>query len=224
MSKVFAAVLLFAVVHSGFASLTAKRFAAQVFGVTARNRFYRLFYLLQSIVTFLVLGAYLRTVPSVELYRVEGPLRWLMHVGQGLGVLWAFLAAYQIGIPRVLGITAFRSGGVVAEPQAQGPALDEEGLRRNAGPFAWSRHPLNFAPLPILWLWPTMGTTFLAFNVVATIYLVLGSLHEEHRLRATYGDEYRNYQRNGTAFFIPWPTHSPTSTTDEISPSTSELR
>jgi hypothetical protein len=97
---------------------------------------------------------------------------------------------------------------VPPEPEAQGPALDEEGRRHAAGPFAWSRHPLNFAPLPVFWLHPRMTTSLLAFNIAATAYLVVGSWHEEARLREAYGEAYSAYQRSGVPFYLPSPDRS----------------
>ena len=94
------------------------------------------------------------------------------------------------------------------EPEAQGPALDAEGRSHAAGPFAWSRHPLNFAPLPIFWLWPRMTTNLLAFNTAVTIYLVVGSLHEEARLREAFGDDYEAYLSSGVPFYVPAPERS----------------
>ena len=76
------------------------------------------------------------------------------------------------------------------------------------GLFTWSRHPLNFAPLPIFWLCARMTSTRLVFNTVATIYLVVGSLHEEARLREEYRDNYETYLDSGVSFFIPFPAQS----------------
>jgi hypothetical protein len=94
-------------------------------------------------------------------------------------------------------------GSVPPEPEAQGPALDAEGKQRAGGPFAWSRHPLNFAPVILFWLTPRMTTNHLAFSAAATAYLVLGSLHEETRLRQAYGVEYAAYQNSGARFYLP---------------------
>jgi hypothetical protein len=114
-----------------------------------------------------------------------------------------------VGIRRITGLDSLLAwlgdGPVPPEPEAQGPALDAEGRRHALGPFARSRHPLNFAPLPVLWLWPRMTTSLLAFNTAATIYFVIGSLHEEARLRDAYGDDYDAYRTSGVPFYVPIP-------------------
>ena len=167
-----AATTAFAVVHSALASRGAKRAATKTFGERNRNGLYRVVYITQSAVTFAVLAAYIRRQPSRELYRVRPPLSLVMHAAQAAALVYATAAARQVGIRRIVGLDSFVAwlgeGPVLPEPEAQGPALDEQGLQRAAGPFSWSRHPLNFAPLPILWLWPRMTTNLLAFNTAAT--------------------------------------------------------
>src|SRR5437588_841547 len=96
----------------------------------------------------------------------------------------------------------------LASRPAKRAATRTLGERHAIGPFAWSRHPLNFAPLPILWLWPRMTTSLLAFNTAATIYLVVGSLHEEARLREAFGDDYVAYLDSGVPFYVPLPARS----------------
>jgi hypothetical protein len=212
MLKVAAATAVFGLVHSALASRTAKRTTASTFGERNRNGLYRIFYIGQSLVTFGLLAECIRRQPSRELYRVEGPLALLMHAVQAGAVVYAISAAEQVGVRRIVGLESFLAwlgeGAVPPEPEAQGPALDFEGQRRAAGPFAWSRHPLNFAPLPILWLWPRMTTSLFAFNTAATIYLVIGSWHEEARLRDAFGDDYDVYVNSGVSFYVPVPDRS----------------
>jgi methanethiol S-methyltransferase len=212
MLKVAAATAVFGLVHSGLASRTAKRAAARTFGQRNRNGLYRVFYIGQSLVTSGLLAAYIRRQPSNELYRIRGRLAFLMHAVQFGAVVYATSAAAQVGLRRITGLESFLAwlgdGPVPPEPEAQGPALDNEGRRHAAGPFAWSRHPLNFAPLPILWLWPRMTTNLLAFNTATTIYLVVGSLHEEARLREAFGEEYDAYVNSGVPFYLPAPERS----------------
>ena len=212
MLKVGAATAVFGLAHSALASRTAKRIAAETFGERNRNGLYRVFYIGQSVATFGLLAAYIRRQPSRELYRIEGPAALLMHAIQAGAIVYASSAAGQVGLRRILGLESLVAwlgdGPVPPEPEAQGPALDAEGRRHAIGPFAWSRHPLNFAPLPILWLWPRMTTSLLAFNTSATIYLVVGSLHEEARLREAFGDEYDAYRDSGVPFYVPVPDRS----------------
>lgn len=207
MLKVVAATALYGVVHSALASRTAKQATAKAFGERNRNGLYRVFYITQSIATLGALAAYIRRQPSRELYRIEGPPAFLMHAVQAGAIVYATAAARQVGIRRILGLESllswFGDGAVPPEPEAQGPALDAEGRNLTAGPFAWSRHPLNFAPLPIFWLWPRMTTNLVAFNTAATVYLVVGSLHEEARLREAYGKEYEDYLSSGVPFYVP---------------------
>ncbi|MDZ4821129.1 MAG: hypothetical protein SGJ20_19385 [Planctomycetota bacterium] len=207
MLRVAAAAAVFGVVHSLLASRPAKRAAARTFGERNRNGLYRVFYIGQSFVTFGMLAAYIRRQPNRELYRIEGPLAFLMQAIQAGALVYATSAAGQVGLRRITGLESFMAwlgdGPVPPEPEAQGPALDDEGRRNAAGPFAWSRHPLNFAPLPILWLMPRMTTNLLAFNTAATIYLVIGSLHEEARLREEFGEDYDAYLSSGVPFYLP---------------------
>ena len=212
MFKVAAATAAFGLIHSLLASLPSKRAAARTFGERNRNGLYRVFYIGQSLVTFGLLAAYIRRQPSRELYRIEGPLALLMHAIQAGTVVYTTAAARQVGLRRITGLESFLAwlgdGPVPPEPEAQGPAFDDEGQQHAAGPFAWSRHPLNFAPLPIFWLWPRMTTNVLAFNTAATIYLVVGSLHEEARLRLAFGQDYEAYLNSGIPFYIPAPERS----------------
>jgi protein-S-isoprenylcysteine O-methyltransferase Ste14 len=206
--KTVAATALFGLVHSALASRQAKELAAATLGRRRRNAFYRLFYIGQSFVTLAALAAYLRRLPDRMLYHVRGWPAALLRLGQGASLFYAVAAAYHVGLTRITGLASAAAwlrgtGEVPPEPEAQGPALSAAGAMRASGPFVWSRHPLNLAPVPIFWLWPRMTLKLAVFNLVCTLYLVLGSLHEEARLRAAYGLPYDRYCTSGVPFYVP---------------------
>lgn len=205
-----AATLLYAAVHSLLASQSAKRAASIALGTRTRNALYRPFYLAQSVVTIGFLIRYVRKQPAKLLYGFGGTFAIVFRLLQGTGLAWAFTAAYQVGYSEILGIRplldlTLKHGTFPPEPEAQGPASNGHGLRI-AGPFRLTRHPLNVAPLPVMWFNPRMTTNLLAFNLVGTVYLIIGSALEEHRLRAAYGKPYSEYQQSGVPFYLPFPS------------------
>lgn len=205
--KVLTATALFGVGHSLLASRSAKRAAGRVLGTERRDALYRPFYLAQSVVTFGGLVWYLKRQPSETLYRVPQPWATLMRVGQAGGLVYAARAAHHVGIGRLLGVpglAAWSTGRAVPVPsEAQGPAY-VGGAMKATGPFRWHRHPLNFAPLPVLWLFPHMTSRLAAMSLASTAYLVLGSRLEETRLRSAYGAAYERY-RTSVPFYAPRP-------------------
>jgi methanethiol S-methyltransferase len=205
--KISLAMVIFGVVHSLLASLEAKRLAAHLVGEKAQAAFYRLFYIIQSLLTFGLVLVYIQRLPKRRLYHLRGPLALLLRAGQGLGLLHACWAAYQVGIARITGLSNlsawWQNVPTQPEPVAQGPELEGDTELTIGGPFLLSRHPLNFSPVPIFWLTPHMTTRRLVFNLVGTLYLILGSLHEEKRLRVVYNGAYAAYQKSGVPFY--WP-------------------
>ena len=45
-------------------------------------------------------------------------------------------------------------------------------------------------------------------NTAATIYLVIGSVHEESRLREAFGEDYDAYLNSDVPFYVPLPDRS----------------
>jgi hypothetical protein len=212
--RIAGATLAFAGVHSLLASRAAKRVAARLAGERRRNGLYRVLYVAQAVVTTGALTAAVRPLSGPVVWRARGRAAALLVFAQAGGAWLLVAAAKSVGLRRLAGLeslAAFRRGDpvVAAEPEAQGPAPDAAGRLRADGPFRASRHPLNLAPLPILWCAPLMTRNLLVFNVLATIYLVLGSRHEEARLAAAYGPAYERYRRSGVPFYVPSPPGIP---------------
>ncbi len=71
------------------------------------------------------------------------------------------------------------------------------------GPYLWVRHPLYLFMLVFIWATPSLSLDRLLFNVLWTLWIVLGTCLEEKDLVAELGDSYRHYQ--GTVpMLIPW--------------------
>jgi hypothetical protein len=206
--KVCAATAAYAFIHSALASRKAKQMTQSLIGPRYRNALYRPFYLVQSVITIIPLVAYIRRQPGKTLYHMQGIAAIPFRLLQGIGIFWAVYAAYEVGMLEILGIRPLRQllnkeNSIAPEPEAQGPALKEHNSLQITGPFRFSRHPLNLVPLIVLWLNPRQTTNLAAYNAVSTIYLIIGSWHEELRLRAAYGDVYRQYEKGPVPFYIP---------------------
>lgn len=206
--KLTVATLLYGAIHSLLASRMAKQKASDWLGERQRNAFYRPFYLVQSVLTFGVFGWYAGKLPDETIYEIEGVGAKIMHLGQVAGLGYAVSAAYQVGLADILGITGLLAWAadeqeIPEEPEAQGPSLAADNRLNISGPFRYSRHPLNLVPVVIFWLKPKMTVKWAVFSSVSTLYLIVGSMHEESRLREAYGKVYGDYQNSDVPFYLP---------------------
>lgn len=205
MLKTALATAAFAAVHSALAGTRVKDAVAA--RVPHGRELYRAAYNAQAAVTFGALVWFIARQPKRTIYRVKGPAAALLRLGQAGGIVFAAAAARATGIATLSGVDNVLAVLTGAKPRpvpaAQGPEADENGALRIEGPFRLVRHPLNLAPLAPFWLTPHMTTRRLAFNLVATAYFVVGSLHEEQRLLRQYGEAYERYRRGDVPFYLP---------------------
>ena len=71
------------------------------------------------------------------------------------------------------------------------------------GPYRWVRHPLYFFVLVLIWSAPDVHSDRLLFNVLWTLWIVLGAFLEEKDLVTELGEKYRRYQKKVPMLF-PW--------------------
>lgn len=218
--KFAAATILFAGIHSLLASRSAKKIATRIFGKKKRNALYRPFYNAQAVITFGALVLYGIKLLNRDLYKIPFPLSLVMRSIQGFFLLYLIYGAKQIGFLQFSGISNLmkllsRHSVIQPEPEGQGPIIDINGEMKVTGPFQTSRHPLNFGMIPILWLNPRMTLNLLTFNIITTIYLIIGSIHEEKRLIESYNGAYIDYQKSGISFFVPSISKSGSKLKDE---------
>ncbi|MEJ2718947.1 MAG: hypothetical protein P8182_17760 [Deltaproteobacteria bacterium] len=65
------------------------------------------------------------------------------------------------------------------------------------------RHPLYFACILLIWSSPDLTADRLLFNILWTVWIVIGTVLEERDLVASFGEAYRDYQRN-VPMLIPY--------------------
>jgi hypothetical protein len=210
IKPIFGVFVAFAIVHSVLASRFAKRRVQTGIGTTYRNGLYRVGFNVLAVLQLVPALIWFRQLPDRTLYRVGPPWSWLLHSVQLLSIGHAVLAARAVGLREITGIASFtallRGELPPKEPEAQGPVL-QNGEMKPAGPFRLSRHPLNLAPIGVFFFFPHMTVNRAALACLSLAYLVLGSIHEEMRLRQAYGDAYRRYQGSGIAFYLPRLRH-----------------
>ena len=197
--------VLWALVHSVLASKQAKDLTRRIAGPRYRNGLYRFVFNAQSVVLLLWAARQFSRLPDRELYRVELPWSWLFRASQvaSLGVLLSGVRV--MGTLKFAGITSlldFLTGkDIRPEPEAQGPPADDGEVVR-AGAFSFTRHPGNLGALGFFLFLPRMTVNRAVLTALVALYAVLGSMHEEYRLRAAYGAAYERYRRV-VPFMIP---------------------
>lgn len=76
-----------------------------------------------------------------------------------------------------------------------------------SGPYRYVRHPFYFCCLVLFWSCPNLTLDRLLYNVVWSIWVVIGTFLEERDLVMDFGEPYRDYQRK-VPMLIPWLVRS----------------
>jgi len=184
MSRIMAIQIIylavFAGVHSLLASSPFKRLIWSVFGEKT-DHWYTKFFSIFAAITFAPLVLLILIFPGKKLYVVPSPWRWIMVAVQmivGIGTLLAFANA-----PHRFSIAQQLRKAEYVEP------LLPRGIYR------YVRDPFLLTGLVQMWLMPFMTIRLLVLFILSSIYLVLGSLHWETRLKAQFGEEYEEYRK-----------------------------
>ncbi len=173
--------ILFAVVHSLFATYWAKK-------VLHGNghKEYRLCYNIASLVMFGWVMSANRN--SEVLYFVPGVWSLIMYLLQAIIVLILLSCLIQTGVGDFLGFTKNTTSSF-----------------SNTGWYSVVRHPLYFFSILFMVLNPVMTYQWLMLTIMSIVYFIIGSLIEERRLSEEFGEAYRHYQQR-VPFIIPKST------------------
>jgi protein-S-isoprenylcysteine O-methyltransferase Ste14 len=184
--------------HSFTASFLAKDRIKHWMGQRLSDGLYRLAYNLVSVITFLPVLALVGLLPDTNLYRFPLWLTFLTIPIQLLAALAAAVVLWQVDLPRFLGLRQLLRWAEGKPDPRDPPQLYTGGI------YGYVRHPLYFFSLVLIWLMPIMTVNLLVFNLGATAYFYLGSIFEERKLVAEFGEAYREHQRH-VPRLIPFP-------------------
>lgn len=198
--------VLWALVHSVLASKQVKDLIRRIAGSRYRDGLYRFIFNAQSVVSLLWAARRFSRLPDKDLYHARPPWSWLFRASQvaSLGVLLSGVRV--MGILRFAGLTPLRDlltgSDVRPAPEAQGPPVGSDNEVVRAGAFRFSRHPGNLGALGFFLFLPRMTANRAILVALVALYVVLGSMHEEYRLRAAYTAAYERYRRV-VPFLVP---------------------
>jgi protein-S-isoprenylcysteine O-methyltransferase Ste14 len=181
---------LFAVQHSVMARPAFTQWWTRLVPATVERSTYVLF---SSLLLFLLFWRW-RTMPSVIWDVTWMPGRVALWIVFGLGWLIALLSTFMINHFDLFGLRQ-----VYLAWRAK-PYSDVE--FRESLLYRMVRHPLLLGFIIAFWATPTMTAGHLLFAVATTGYMLIGIQLEEHDLRATLGERYRDY-RSRVPMLIP---------------------
>lgn len=189
---------IWAVLHSLTASSSLKQWWRAQFGERAYQGWYRFFYNVVSVLSFLPILYVLATqVPQDVLWIIPAPWRWLTLLVQLAALMGLLYALLQTDVWSFVGLRQ------IARYFSGDPSPEAEEQLVVSGPYRWVRHPLYFFSLLVIWLTPMMTLGTFIFNVLATLYFWIGSIYEERRLTRIFGSRYASYQAE-VPRLIPW--------------------
>ena len=193
MIPVLFAMFLYAILHSWLAGGTVKTAFRTRFGDHAYHGFYRLIFNSVGFLTLLPISYLFTVQPDGILWEIDSRYAPILLLIQMIGLIGAIVSLLQIDLLRFLGIRQ-----VLAYLRDEPLPLPEEKLT-TTGLYGVVRHPLYLFTILAIFPVTTMTGAYLGFCIGVTLYFAIGSIFEERRLTAAYGDTYEIYRRK-----VPW--------------------
>lgn len=151
--------------------------------------FYRLFYVLISIVLLFPVFHYTDQLKSEVIINYRPPwsiIRYVLLTCSLLIFFKSFIFDYDslsfFGIRQILNFNKKKA------------VKPEEGIKKS-GLLGIVRHPMYFATILLFWC-QTSRLSDIVANIVITAYIVIGTKLEERKLVLEYGDSYIQYQKD----------------------------
>ncbi len=192
----------FAVSHSLFISNAFKALVRRVIGETYFLAFYRLAFVAVSGLSVSAAVWVITRQPNGMVYSVPGLLGWLLRGVQFLG-----FALFALSFRNLDGLKWLGLRPALYYLRHQEASEEPYPFRRNqfdtCGTYCLVRHPMYLGLIVMAWAEPSMSLNHLIIAASSTLYFYIGSLLEERRMVAQFGEPYIRYQRE-VPRLIPW--------------------
>ncbi len=147
--------------------------------------FAAVFSIISGIVLLILLGLWQQT--TLLVVAAQSTMRWIMR-----GSFWAvlgiqFWALFTLKAADLFGIQVLLAKQPTQEKNSEQFLI--------TGAYGWVRHPIYSTTILLIWLYPDLTTDRLLFNILFTIWIILGAMWEEQDLVTIHGETYRAYQR-----------------------------
>jgi methanethiol S-methyltransferase len=187
--------IAFCVLHSALISIRVTDFVKQKIGDS--YRFYRLFYNIFSIVTLIPILIYSSSIRQAPFFVWSGyllPVKYFLLV---VGVLCFVMGSRRYNFGQFSGLAQIKEG-------TQHNLINKTGKLSSRGILSVVRHPFYAGIFPLIWS-NNLDITALITNITLSVYVIIGTLLEERKLIAEFGNDYRNYQQKVSMLFpLKW--------------------
>lgn len=184
------------ILHSLLISRRTQRLAGSLFGRSLR--FYRLAYIVFSSISLLPVLFYQYGLEQHVLFSWNGPARLIQILFLAYALVFFYFGARSYDLKYFLGLRQIHEG-VQAAPSV---SFVRHGI------LAHVRHPWYGGGLAFLWAYDDISDVALVSRSILSLYLVIGTVIEERRLKETIGEPYRRYCRE-VPMFVPWKLFKP---------------
>jgi methanethiol S-methyltransferase len=182
--------LLFFVQHSGMVRRGFKTWSARFIPSHYQGALYTCASGVALLVVLILWQESARTVIAFH-----GIPRWLLRGMHGLALAGFAWGGWSLG-----GLDSFGLGPIRAHLSGASPPSGPFAVR---GPYRWVRHPLYLFTIMMLWSYPDLTLDRLLFNVLWSLWIIVGTVLEERDLVTETGQPYRDYQRT-VPMLIPY--------------------
>lgn len=182
--------LVFALLHSVLAMDRIKQKAERLPGNL--SRFYRIFYSLVSVLTF-VPPFYVWITNTGSMPLVYTIPQWIFPL-----IMMVRLAAFGLAAYAVIQTNLLEFTGI-----SQIFGMPGKNKLMSSGAYGIVRHPQYTGIIILLFTKMEMSSLDLVAFVLFSVYFIIGAYIEEGRLLAVFGDGYRKYQEE-VSMFIPF--------------------
>lgn len=178
--------ILWCAVHSALISNTFISWTQKKTG--KHYRFYRLFFNLFALATFLPILYYFESLHSNPIFSWDGYFRIAQLVIVALSFYLFISGGLLYDILHFLGLRQIYS-------HSNHKTLTKSGHLNTIGLLGVVRHPWYSGSILIIWA-RNLDTSAVVQNIILTLYLIIGTYLEEQKLVTEFGQEYRDYQKN----------------------------